>query len=574
MRFLFLFLFPSFTLFGQLSEENWLLRMRSFLVLEDLDTALLESKNALEEHPSSRKIQEERIRLLAKSGDINGAMTLFRKYQQEPFFQKWPRDLIEDISWAVIEQGAKSDAPETKAISVIAAAIGNDYRGVEILANKLSDSNRMIRYLTADIASHFRDKKLLDIVYERLQKEPDLIVKEQLILASGRMKIIKAEPLLLGILGNIDSSREAKLAAVDALVALKEKVDPAEIIRFSKDSKSAFRSLAAELVRYNGVEEDKEILLPLLKDSSKDVRESALLALASLRVTEINGISIEEYLTPLHSDPFYQVALSSALVLTLKSPQQGQEKFLKSFKSDDKEERVYATSALMASGRYGLPLGLQVFKESDDVYVKMNLALLLIRERVGEELAAAFLLNTALNLEDKLEMRQVGPSKMILKSEGRLRVDIPNYPEAMNQMSRLEILNELAMLGVEGALPAVRKFLTERSFGITGAASVLLLSEGDDETIDLIKELLNDPSERIRLQASLVLASFGKDKAALKTLIELYPKVSRNQKEQILEAVGQIGDMEAIPFLLDSLIDSHQKKRMIAALSLLLILYH
>lgn len=139
---------------------------------------------------------------------------------------------------------------------------------------------------------------------------------------------------------------------------------------------------------------------------------------------------------------------------------------------------------------------------------------------------------------------------------------------------RLELINALAIEEDPQALEAVKALLKERSWGVTGVASSLLLTEGDPEAADLIKELLKDPSDKVKLQAALVLGIWGRSPDALSTLEQLYPRSSREQKEHILEALGSIGDSRSLPFLVERMNEHQQVLRMIAASSVLRTLYH
>jgi HEAT repeat protein len=125
-----------------------------------------------------------------------------------------------------------------------------------------------------------------------------------------------------------------------------------------------------------------------------------------------------------------------------------------------------------------------------------------------------------------------------------------------------------------GALNAVLQYLRERSWGITGAAAALLLTEGDEESLAIVRTLLKDPVDKVQLQAALLLSLWGNDPEAIAVLQRLYPSVPRQKKEQILEALGKIGDSSSLPFLVERLEEPYQTLRMIAAVAILQTLYH
>jgi HEAT repeat protein len=130
------------------------------------------------------------------------------------------------------------------------------------------------------------------------------------------------------------------------------------------------------------------------------------------------------------------------------------------------------------------------------------------------------------------------------------------------------------MVHYPGTLEAIQNFLNKRPWGVSGAASALLLTEGDEEALSYIRALLENSSDKIRLQAALILGMWGSDHEALLTLQNLYPTVGRQQKAQILEALGKIGDAAALQFLVERLEEPYQILRMLASAAILQTLYH
>jgi HEAT repeat protein len=124
------------------------------------------------------------------------------------------------------------------------------------------------------------------------------------------------------------------------------------------------------------------------------------------------------------------------------------------------------------------------------------------------------------------------------------------------------------------AKQTLREFLKNQVGKVPNFAAATLLEEGDEEEVALVKELLNDPDERIRLQAAFILALRGREVSALKVLKEAYPHADREMKIHILEAIAQIGDRESIPFLLEIFKEPFQVMRIIAASALIKCLYH
>lgn len=571
-KFLLLLLFlPSLI---QSTEQEQIAKLHALSVLEDHNLTMQEARNALSSYPSSKQICLSAVKIFAEAGAEEQMLSCFRMYQQLAKDDLWPRDSLEEMAWGVIEKGAKGTAPLTRAIALIAASIGNDARGVEILQDNASDSHRLIRTLVVEFSSHFRDEALQEMVIERLKVEKDPAVRVCLLKAIGPMHIAQLENELLAVLENDRALAEERQAAIASLLELKDKVGHSEIQKLVQSNRAALRALAAELIQMHDKKEEAVLVLPLLKDSHAEVRKAALETLGALRVNEVNGAALPVLVTPLLSDSFPEVAITAAWVLMLYNPLYGQEQMNKWLKSNHADERLYAVAALKGAGKYGYPLNLNAFNETEDPFVKLNLAVTLIQEKIDPKLGSEAIYQEVTLHNERFMECEFGRFTAIGPCKANHRPDIPHYPEAVNQMTRLELLNFLAVEKHPKALDAILQFLKERPWGITGAASSLLLTEGDEEALVLIRELLKDESEKVQLQAALILALWGNDPEALSTLQRLYFTVPSTKKEQIIEALGRIGDFSSVPFLVERLEEPQQSLRMIAASALLQTLYH
>ena len=152
--------------------------------------------------------------------------------------------------------------------------------------------------------------------------------------------------------------------------------------------------------------------------------------------------------------------------------------------------------------------------------------------------------------------------------------DIPQYPKMQDQIARLEVLNALAIMKYPQAQAALKQFLKEQNWEVKGLASTVLLGEGDDEVLDMMRTLLGDADPKVHMQAALVLSLWGKDEAAIAVLQAGYPKVDRDTKERILEGLGRIGSPTTIPFLMQIMPEAPQSLRIIAACALIQCINH
>ncbi len=81
--------------------------------------------------------------------------------------------------------------------------------------------------------------------------------------------------------------------------------------------------------------------------------------------------------------------------------------------------------------------------------------------------------------------------------------------------------------------------------------------------------LLQHENPRGRFQAALIVALWGKEESVLECLQESYDHVDRSGKEKIIEALGHIGKMTAVPFLMQRLQEPHLSLRIMAATAIL-----
>ncbi len=159
--------------------------------------------------------------------------------------------------------------------------------------------------------------------------------------------------------------------------------------------------------------------------------------------------------------------------------------------------------------------------------------------------------------------------QILAPSQVRHVDQIPNYPEAMDQMTRLNLVSQLVLVEDPRALEALKVFLKRKSWGLTGVAAGLLLQEGDETAMEVVRTLLDDKDPDIRLQACLVLAMFGRDESIVRDLQGAYAGADHDKKLHILEALGRIGSKESYSFLVSVLREPFPILRIAAASSLI-----
>jgi HEAT repeat protein len=542
-------------------------RVCSQLLIGNYVSACQEGKEALKNQQHCQVLWEAYILALSKSGDEQEMLKAWKQYTQ--FFpeQKENRQILENMAWGVIEKGIHSDSPITRLYSILGAFFGQDSRGVEILFKGMNDDNDIVRGIAVKVSSGMQDAKLKDKVLYLLRHESNWKIRLEAILAAGKMEIAEAEHELIELLSNDLSSIEIRAAAFQALVFLLETPEKEEVIKLAKSDRADLRVLACKVIGHAEMQDAVDLVIPLIQDHNPRVREEAIRTIGILRSDKIENV------VPLLKDTNPQVAITAAWVMTMKDPVLGQEAFRPWLNHSKKEIKRLAAAALSATGKYGYPLVLEAFEEAKDPYVKMNLALGMIGQRIETEKATQALFQTFASQKENWSWDE-SFFKSLVPSNVNYQNIVPNYPEAINLATRLDILNILAMMNQLGLQDEVKKFLNRKTWGITVSASALLLTEGDESAIALVQNLLKDSNPKIKVQAALILSLWGGGEQGVPTLLEAYHSGDREMKEMILDCLGNVGSYTTIPFFVERLGEPYPTLRIIAAASLLKTLYH
>jgi HEAT repeat protein len=572
-----LFWFASLVLlpavvFGR-SEEDIIKRVHAHDLIHDYRSAELEAREGLNTYAHSQELWKAYIRSLAKLGEDQLMLDAWKSYIAQYPEEKKNLELTETVAWGILHNGSKSPSPLIRIYSMVGSHFSHDPKGVDLLISQMRDNNALIRAVAVQLASEEQDEKLRDEVKRLFRTETSFAVRLEVIQAAGTMKIRSLQPDLVALVTNESTSAEEKAAAIQSLVNLLETANREEVARLAQCDRAGLRDLACQVVNFFRLERDLDLIVPLINDHRPEVREGALKAIATLRVNEYRGQPITALVERRLNDLDPHVALMAAKVITLHDQSKGHEAFRKLLKHKTKEIRYQASAALASCGRYGLPLMYEAFNESSDPYVRMNLAIGLLGLRQNTYDACEALYQGLTTLHEKWMLDEDATFHALVPSKIKHDELIPNYPEAVNQKTRLEVLNYLAVMKYPKAQDALKAFLQERQWGISGMASVVLLTEGDDSAIDLVSRLLNDSDPKIRLQAALILSIWGRGENAISALVEAYPSADREMKEKILEGLGRLNADQAKLFLVDRLHEQHQSLRIIAASALLMSLY-
>lgn len=572
-KFFVLFAIAVSVLHAANEEDPLARRVQSHLTVRDLPAAVIEAQQALAHYPDSASLLEGYIRALARMGDERRMLLAWESYVNLFPSKALNRELIEEMAWGVLNKASHSSSFVMRQMALLAAFFSQDAKGVAILAYAMGDSNYAIRAMAVKLAGHLRDHQLKEEVKRLFKNERVWAVRQKVLEAAGKMKIASLRPQLEALIASDESLPGEKALAIAALLEVIETINRPEIERLSSSNRSGLRQLACRAIVHYQSMRDLDRLFFLSKDPHPDVRLESIQAIGQLRPSNQED-SIVELARRGILDGNPQVAASAAWLLTLYAPEEGSKAFHGQLQDERPEVRALAAAALAATGKYGEAIAAEHFQMHPDPYVKLNLALGLIGVRHSTQQAAQHLTHMLLTDRDKWSLREAGLFQALVNIPPNEKEDPLTTPETDNQLLRLELLNLLAILKAPEAQQAIRECLSERAWEISATAAALLLTEGDESAIDLVKQLLQDPLPRIRLQAALILSLWSREESAIQTLEENYSGSDSELKGRILEGVGRIGSMRSVPFLINVLKEPSQTMRLIAAMALIQCLNH
>jgi HEAT repeat protein len=564
--------FCSFKTNSQLTEIETVKRCNAHILIGDLSSARAEADTALKKYPLSTGLFEVAITVRARQGDYKEMMRAWDAYVKQVPEGKENFRLLEQMSWGILSHGHATTSPIIRAMAEIGAFQGNDAKGVEILLKGLRDRNAIVRAIAVQLASELRDQPICDVFLQLLEKEKVGGIRLAVIKGVGTMQLKSAKKTLLALIDNDHVIAEEKATAIEALVNIFDSIDRKELRTLVTSDRAGLRQLGCKIVQHLDQKDAMDLIFPLIHDHSAEVRAAALTTIGLLHVESIGGRPIVDAIAFTLDDPSAQVAITAAWLMTLHHSEKGAVAFKKWLNYADQEIRIMAAAALSATGNEGNELSWNEFKQQKDPYVQLNLALGLIGRRYHTNAAGQVLHQALMVQKDKWNWGEYGIFRAVIPIQLQAAKELTHDVEIENQLIRLELLNILALVDPTNAQSAIRNFLGTNHWGVTGVASLLLLQEGDESAIEIVRGFLADKNPSIRVQAALALALWGRDRGALQVLEEAYPTADRQLKEKILEAIGHTGTRESIPFLIDRLKEPYQTLRLIAASDIVAIL--
>ncbi|MGM0440325.1 MAG: HEAT repeat domain-containing protein [Chlamydiota bacterium] len=555
----------SVSLYGNncIASEKFIQRVDDYLLLGDSHAALQEAQRGVECYPQHSPSYAALIRAYALFDPGSKMMEAWRSYSRQFPEESYDPLLLEDMAWGILRQGGNSSNFNTQLFGVLGAALTRDIYAVPLLMNALDSSSAPLRRLACQLTPLLGDEVLKAALLDKLTKEKSLQVRIALINTLGALEYAPAGPVLSRWLDSEERREVEIVACVHALGKIFPRPTDKEVYELGRSALGAERMLACWMVaefRLDGLLD--EVVIPLLKDAQPIVRAAAAQTEALLdRPTEQLNSSLGDLDYRVRCSAAWGAAGSLADI------------FDPLLFSSDQKCRYLAAGVLATLGERGAEYAAEVLESSEDPWVRLNLAIGLIGQRYKVKQASEALLE-ALESDERMMWAEQGFISYLAPSEVEFNPLIPNYPEVVNQSTRLDLLNILAVVDHDQAQDAIMSFLQQPWWGITGLAATNLLEEGSLETVELLEELLNSEDSKVRVQAALVLALQGRDPQAVPVLEEAFDNVDRSLQLVILEASGRVGDPNSLPFLVGVLDSPFQSLRFAAASSLIQCLNH
>lgn len=553
------------------SERTVLKRVYSHLLIHDYVAAEKECAQGLSLYPDSDKLQKVYIKTLAQGGRDEEAI----RYSKGLKFEEPDFDFIETLAWGVIRRSETSSQFMVSLASLMSAYYTDDVRATEPLLHQLSSSNAVLRSFAAQLSPRYRDGKVIDELKRMLSSEKIWFVRLEVIKALGAMEVKEVKEPLTHLITHPRITAEEKGAAIASLVNIYDDVGDEELSSLLNSKRAGLRHLACQIVSHLDLKEKAPLIEKLLKDPTPDVRIAALNTLSFLGLKEQSS-SVLSSIIDLTEDSSASVALTATWIVSRYAPETALQVVRKWIYSTDEASRRLGAYVLGRIGGAGQRLSHEVLKISPDPYVKANLALGAIGQganptRLSDVLYTFLLLRKGKVMWDQSQnplFQMLAPSKICHIPQ------VAQYPSMVDHLTRLEILGTLAVLNHPKAEEAMKEFLREEGYGVSFSASNMLIEEGGEEVFDILRELLQDEEDHIRIQAALVLALTGGETEAIEVLQQGYFLVDRDMKINILGALGHIGDRQSIPFLMGLLEEPHQTLKVMVASALIRCVYH
>lgn len=557
------------------SKEDFLQKSIAALSVHDYPQALSICEKAQKEFPESVKIMPLMIRILAESGQTDQGLSCLAEYAKDKDIKE-TFGLMESLAWSVLQKHRETSVMN-KMASLWGACQTNDARATSFLLDAMYSTNVLLRANAVRLSARYNDKSLQKEVLRLLKEEQNWFVRMQAIQTAGNMQLKEAEDFLRRMIDSKFVQSEQRMNAIQALTHIKDSISREEIQNLLQSTHAGFRELGVQFIKQFDRTDLFKDLSGLLGDSSLSVLINTLYTLGTMGLNKSDLRSIENNLTFLAKEERKNVSLLAAWLLLQTDVENGRPFLEKALFSPNLDQKRFAASILGGASKMPPSRLEYLFEHIEDSFAKANFCMGLLKQRVLVDKASLYLEKFLQEQKNPIMLQPKSGFHLFLQIAPNMvshSLDIPKYPQLVDQVSRLYLINLLSRVEFAGTKDLIKQFLRKHLWGITQIASQVLLQEDPIEAIEIVKELLNDENKEVRIQAALALAFYGKDPSCSKHLIDMYPQVSWEKKINIIEALGAVGDRNSIPFLLKEMKEPFHIAKTVCATSLIQCLYH
>jgi len=553
-------------------SQDFSRRIECWLMLDQFERAWEDVTLWVDKEPESAAAKSYRVIIAAKRADYAHLSNFWREFEQlQPEPSEWEHTL-EEMAWAVLYTASRSDSVQQRVMSLIGQAMTHDVRALPTLRKALYDPAPFVRSLAAKALPFCCDLEASKELEQVAEREPLPDIKAELLQALGRCGAPSSHSLLLRYIHGKEA--QLQVAALSGLANQRGSIDSSLVMLCLKHPRVAMRSLGCQIASYLPLGVAWQQLCSMTSDPHLKARRMAWMSMQSLRLPPASF----KLLRPCWDSAVKSLDASTliqACVVGMRAWPDESLQILRDYcSSGDQWIRLQAITALSRSGPIALSALKEIARSHSDRYMRINALLALLAFRCDIAQVGTQLQQELDSLDQRVMSIDGGCLLAIAPSEVRHHPGISNYPEAVDLMTRLRMMHVLRCAGIDPDYHTLIRWLGDARWGLSAAAAQFMLSEGNSDAVAVVQGLLSHPDEHIRLEAALVVASVGRDEAALPVLKQMLSTADPQQKERIIEAAASLGAQELLPDLMAFLVDQSPMMRVSAASAILQILYH
>jgi len=543
-------------------------RIEMHRTIGDCTSACLELHEWLEKNPSDNSLLRLELETLAWCGKTSQLLRAYKAYREKAEDAFDPK-LLETICWTVLEEGRHSTNSLIRQHSLVSAFYTQDARLVPFCLDALTDTSHQVRLLMLKLAGNVRDDLVQRKVYEIFQQSTSPLERLLAMQALCTAECIPMQEVLGGVLDTGSSLLDEKVVAIEALSHSLSECTDEHLCSYLSSNRAYLRAVCCHVILQKQKHHLLDRVKPLVFDASEEVRQHALQCIGLLVKKEDAFLTSDEFFSLLEHSDKKTVAMTCWALLQHGKKALVEKHFQTLLTSSDKNIALLSAGLLAHSQQEGLELLSWGMRQALDPLVRLNLAIGLIYLQNDLQAAQTCILEALETTSDRLSWHEEGIFSFVGPSTYCHVVQKVALPETIDLLTRLDLYKMLALKSDIDLVKHLKPHLTARSWGVTLEASAFIMQE-HTERFECLAALLDDKNPEVSLQAAFILAHFTQNEKALDVLQKQYPKVSRELKEYILIAIGQIGAKNSLPFLTSVLDESFESLRISACRSILL----